>query len=360
MIRVAQVIGKCSEGGVESTIMNLYRNIDHSEVIFDFFVENESLIVNKKEIESYGGSIKIVPRYSRIFAFRKTLIKYFTQTKYDIVHVNMNAQSFIAIGAAKKAGIKVRIAHSHTSSNKKEGMRHIIKSILRVFSKKNVTNYFACSEQAGKWLFGKTKNSVYVLNNGIDYNRFAFNDKKRKEVRNKLGINENEILIGHIGRFMKQKNHRFLIDTFGLISKQNSNYKLCLIGNGEYLPDIKKLVDKKHLNGNVIFVGSVSNVEDYYSAFDLFVLPSLYEGLPVVGIEAQCNGLKCMFSNEITKESKILDGTEFLKINSSKDWANKIVNCDKKRSTFIIIDKFNIQKVANLLLQKYKEIIENV
>ena len=152
-IRVAQVIGKCSEGGVESAIMNFYRNIDHEKAIFDFFVENESLIINKKEIESYGGHVYIVPKYSHIFSFQKCLFNYFIKNNYDVIHANMNAQSFIALAPAKKAKVKVRIAHSHTTSNKQEHLRHLIKQTLRIFSKTNATNYFACSDKAGIWLF---------------------------------------------------------------------------------------------------------------------------------------------------------------------------------------------------------------
>ena len=182
VIRVAHVIGMAINGGTESLWMNYYRNIDRTKIQFDFLVESESQIINKKEIEELGGRVVIIPPYKNLFKYIKTLTKIFKENKYDIVHSNMNALSVFTLKAAKKAGINVRIAHSHSTSNHKEFGKSIIKNILRPFSKVNATHYFACSKSSAEWLFGKKmvkKNKVTIINNAVDLNRFCYDENKR-------------------------------------------------------------------------------------------------------------------------------------------------------------------------------------
>lgn len=361
-IRVAQVIGKCSEGGVESAIMNFYRNIDHEKVIFDFFVENESLIINKKEIESYGGHVYIVPKYSHIFSFQKCLFKHFKENNYDVVHANMNAQSFLALAPAKKAKVKVRIAHSHTTSNKQEHLRHLIKQTLRIFSKTNATNYFACSDKAGLWMFGKKayeKGEITFIKNSIDTNKFSFNASARNEIRSKYNVDDSTFLIGHVGRFVQVKNHGFIIDILCELNKQNHNFKLCLVGSGPYRDGIKEKVNNLGLNDKVIFVDPVPDTSKFYSSFDCFILPSLYEGLPVVGIEAQVNGLRCLFSDRVTHEAKISDYSEFLSIDNCDLWCDKIKSFNVgDRTKNVESETFDIKATAALLLKTYEKLID--
>ncbi len=360
LLRVAHVIGNISEGGIEVMMTNFYRNIDHSQVVFDFIVPNTSVVLNKEEIESYGGKVFIVPSVKKIFSYKKALKKIFSNNHYDIVHASMNALSFIPLKAAKKCDIPVRISHSHSTSHKKEHFRHIIKSMLRPFSKKYATHYFACSEKAGRWLFGNkvvNEGNVYYINNGIDLNKFKFDETKRSFIRNELDIGDLSLL-GHIGRFAPQKNHPYLIKIFEDISKINPNVGLLMVGSGQDLEKIKKDVEVKGLK-NIFFIGPVSNPNDYYQAMDCFVLPSLYEGLPVVGVEAQANGLKCFFSSEVTPEAKLLQETEFLSIKeNSKVWAEEINKYLTARNALRIsniqLEKYDINNISAYMLSLYK------
>ena len=363
-IKVAQIIASVAEGGIEMMIMNLYRNIDHDKVEFHFLVPNTSLIINAQEIESYGGKVTIVPSIKRYFKYKKALKTIFKREKYDIVHANMNALSFIPLSVAKKCSIPVRISHSHSTSHKKEGLRHIVKQLLRPFSKRYATHYFACSEKAGRWLYGDKafdSNKVTIINNAIDFEKYSFNEDVRKEIRNSLNIGENQKVIGHIGRFMSQKNHVFLLEIFQELQKFNPNTVLLLVGNGERFDEIKNFVSNKGIK-NVIFTGSVPNTSAYYQAMDCFCLPSLYEGLPVVGVEAQANGLKCFFSSEITKEAAINKQTQFLDLASgAKKWAeeiNEFLIKDKLRCSSGLDNKFNIKFIADDLLRLYTEIVK--
>ena len=280
----------------------------------------------------------------------------------------MNAVSVLTLKAAKKAGIKVRIAHSHSTSNYREFMKTIIKNILRPFSKVYATDYFACSEKAGRWLFGnKTFNEgkVTIIPNAIDIEKFKFDEIKRKEIRKNYNINDNDFVIGHVGRFVKQKNHKFLIKLFYEVKKERPYSKLLLIGDGPLRSKIETMVNKLNLQDSVIFCGVQEHTEWYYNAMDCFVLPSLYEGLPVVGVEAQANGLPCFFSKNMTREVMILQNAQFFCLKQKKVLKKIIThNCDKYRllcnkDTSKEMDEkgFNINYEANKLENKYSKLI---
>lgn len=359
MIRVAQVMGKMNFGGVEASVMNYYRNIDRTKVKFDFIVDSDSECPQKEEIELLGGKVIFVPPYQQMKSYITTLIDIFKKEKYDIVHAQLTTMSVFPLYAAKKAGIKVRIAHSHNTANRVEWKKNILKNALRPFSKKYATHYFACSELAGRYLFGNkafNKGNITVINNSIDFNKFKFNEEKRNIIRTKYGLNKN-FVVGHIGRFVKQKNHMKLIEIFYSLLKERKDAKLILIGDGPLQKNVEEKVKKLNIQDNVLFIGTVSNPYDYYNAMDVFLLPSLYEGLPVVGVEAQINGLKCLFSDNITKEAKISDNTFFLPIKNIKEWIEKLDECDNNRNiTKIELDSYNIEIQANILEKKYFDI----
>lgn len=364
IIRVAQIIGIAGTGGVESVIMNYYRHIDKTKIQFDFFVESDSIIIDKKFIESMGGKVVIIPPYKKIFKFIKELVRLLKEGNYDIVHSNMNALSVFSLFAASLAGNKIRIAHSHTTTNKKEWKKNIIKLILRPFSKVFATHYFACSEVAGRWLFGDRtfkKGKVTIINNAIDTDKFAFDFNKREKIRKELNIKD-EILIGHIGRFVPQKNHDFIINIFNDYYKQNHNSKLLLIGEGEDMTKIQNLVKEKCLLNQVIFLGGVNNTYDYYQAMDCFILPSLYEGLPVVGVEAQACLLPCYFSNNVTSEILINTNVKILNLNV-KEWVSELVkiNIFERNSCInnVLNSKYNIVKESEKLKDIYISIVKN-
>ena len=270
------------DGGVESVVMNYYRNIDKSKVQFHFICDEDSTDIPYDEIEKLGGKVIIVPPYQKLFKYQKELYKIFKENGYKIVHSHINALSVFPLRAAKKAGVPIRIAHSHTTSNKKEWKRNLAKNILRPFSKLYANKFFACTKHAGEWLFGKKiieRKELNVINNAIDLKKFEFNEKTREDLRKELGIKEDTLIIGHVGRFMKQKNHEFLIEVFKELIKKNDNSILMLIGQGPLLNDMKQKVRDLKIEDKVQFMGQVTDVEKYYNIMDVFLFPSIYEGL---------------------------------------------------------------------------------
>ena len=371
-IRVAQIMGKWLGGGVESVVMNYYRNIDRNKVQFDFICDEDSKYIPKDEIEGLGGKVILIPPYQKPFKYHKELKRVLKEGKYKIAHSHISTMSFFSLWAAKSAKVPIRIAHAHSTTNKKEKKKNLMKQLLRPFSKVFANRYFCCSELGGRWLFGdKTYDDgkVYLLNNAIDVDKFRYDEKIRKEKRKELNIKDNQLVIGHIGRFVQQKNHEFLIDIFNEIHKQNKNAILLLAGDGPLKEDIQDKVKELGLEKNVQFLGQRDDANELYQAMDAFVLPSLYEGLPVVGVEAQAAGLPCFFSTDMTKETKILDSTKFIGLtHTSKYWADKILNevklfirCD---TTEELTDKnFNIKIEAKKLEDyyfKYNKIVLHI
>ena len=367
-IRVAHIIGKWLGGGVESVVMNYYRHIDRSKIQFDFLCDEDSTNIPYEEIEQLGGRVILIPPYQKVFKYQKKLIRIFKENNYKIVHSHINTLSVFPLRAAKKAGVKVRIAHSHSTTNKKEWKKNLLKQVLRPFSKVYATDYMCCSELAGRWLFGDKaydSGKVYLLNNAIDLDKFKYNEKLRKEKRKELGISDDTLVIGHIGRFVAQKNHTFLIDIFNEVHKKNNNSILLLAGQGPLKEEIENKVKELKLNDSVRFLGQRNDVNELYQTFDVFCLPSLYEGLPVVGVEAQATGLLCIFSDDMTKETKVLDTTEFLSLNNTpKDWTDSILDDVKKykridTSKEMTSKNFNIKEEAKKLEKYYLNLYNN-
>ncbi len=334
-IRVAQIMGKWVGGGVEAVIMNYYRNIDRTKVQFDFICDEDSTNIPYDEIKKLGGQVIICPPYQKIFEYEKFLIDLFKKKSYKIVHSNINALSVFPLRAAKKAGVPVRIAHSHSTTNKKEWKKNLVKQTLKPFSKKYATDYFACSEHAGRWLFGnKTleQGKVIIINNAIDLDKFKYDEKLRKTKRKELEIKDDTLVIGHVGRFVAQKNHTFLIDIFNEIHKKEKNSILLLIGQGPLMNEIKQKVEKIGILDSVKFLGQRDDVSELYNIMDLFLFPSLYEGLGMVLIEAQVNGLPCVTSTEVPKVADITNHVQFYNLNDPINmWLN---GCNKKRFKF--------------------------
>lgn len=367
-IRVASVIGRYIGGGVEAVTINYYRNIDKNKVQLDFICDEDSTNIPYEEIERMGGKVIIIPSYSKPFKYHKALKRVLKEGNYKIIHSNINTLSVFSLFAAKCAGVPVRIAHSHSTTNKKEKKKNLMKQILRPFSKVFATDYMCCSELAGRWLFGNKeydKGNVYLLNNAIDLDKFKYNESLRKKKRKELGIKDDTLVIGHIGRFVAQKNHDFLIDIFNEIHKKNNNSILLLAGQGPLMEDIKNKVKELNLEDSVKFLGQRNDANELYQAFDVFLLPSLYEGLPVVGVEAQAAGLLCYLSDDMTKETKVLDITKFMSLNNPpKEWADNILDDVKKykridTSKEMTAKNFNIKEEAKKLEEYYLNLYNN-
>ena len=366
-IRIAHIMGKWLGGGVESVVMNYYRNIDRNKVQFDFICDEDSKYIPTDEIESLGGKVILIPPYQKPFKYHKELKKVLKEGNYKIVHSHISTMSFFSLWAAKSAKVPVRIVHAHSTTNKQEKKKNLMKQVLRPFSKVFANRYFCCSELAGRWLFGnKTYNQgkVYLLNNAIDVDKFKYNEKVRKAKRKELNIKDKDLVIGHIGRFVKPKNHEFIIDIFNEIHKQNKNTILLLAGDGPLKEEIQNKVKKIGLEKNVQFLGQRNDANELYQAMDAFVLPSLYEGLPVVGVEAQAAGLPCFLSTDMTKETKVLDSTQFISLtHDTKYWADKILKevktFERKDSSREITDNnFNIKKEIRKIEKQYQQLLE--
>lgn len=367
-IRIAQIIGKWVGGGVEAVVMNYYRHIDRNKIQFDFICDEDSTDIPYGEIKKLGGKVILIPPYQKVFKYHKELKRVLKEGNYRIVHSHINTLSVFSLFAAKRADVPIRIAHSHSTTNKKEKKKNLLKQLLRPFSKVFATDYMCCSELSGRWLFGNktyNKGKVYLLNNAIDLTKFKYDEKVRILKRKELGIKDNTLVIGHIGRFVAQKNHRFLIDIFNEIYKKNKNSLLLLAGQGPLMDEMKEKVNSLGINKNVMFLGQRNDVNELYQAFDVFLLPSLYEGLPVVGIEAQATGNLCYFSDDMTKETKILDSTVFMSLtNTAEEWADRLlenVKSFKKHDTTDEVSKygFNIEEEASKLELYYMELIHN-
>lgn len=304
-IRVAQVMGIMNRGGVEAVIMNYYRAIDRTHVQFDFFVDERSSFPQREEIELLGGHIYFVPSYTSPLRMVRALVRQFLQNHYTIVHAHLNTMNGFPLLAAKIANVPVRICHNHSTAHPGERAKTTLKYILRPFARLFATDYYACGENAAKWMYGKrvvNRNIVTLMANAIDFEKYAFSTVDRAILRSELGIPTDAFVIGHIGRFTFAKNHKFLLHLLHDTLRIHPNAVLLLVGNGELLNKTKKLAKILNVEANVRFVGERSDSNRYYSAMDVFCLPSFYEGLPVVLIEALANGLPCITSDCITHE----------------------------------------------------------
>lgn len=367
-IRIPQIVGKWLGGGIEAVVISEYLAMDKSKIQFDFICDEDSTNIPYDLIEKNGGRVIIIPPYQKAFKYHKELKKVLKENNYKIVHSHISTMSVFSLFAAKCAGVPVRIAHSHSTTNKKEKKKNLMKQVLRPFSKVFATNYMCCSELAGRWLFGDKeydKGNVYLLNNAIDLDKFKYDEKVRKKKRKELGIKDDTLVIGHLGRFVAQKNHTFLIDIFNELHKKNENSVLLLAGQGPLMEDIKNKVKELNLDDSVKFLGQRNDANELYQAFDVFLLPSLYEGLPVVGVEAQASGLLCYLSDDMTKETKVLDITKFMSLNNTpKEWADNILDDVKKykridTSKEMTAKNFNIKEEAKKLEEYYLNLYNN-
>ena len=361
-IRVAQIIGKWLGGGVESVVMNYYRHIDRTKIQFDFICDEDSTNIPYGEIEKMGGKVILIPPYQKVFKYHKKLKEVLKSGGYKIVHSHINTLSVFSLFAAKCAGVPVRIAHSHSTTNKKEKKKNLLKQVLRPFSKVFATDYMCCSELAGRWLFGNKEydnGNVYLLNNAIDLDKFKYDEEKRKEKRKELNIEDSTLVIGHVGRFVEQKNHRFLIDIFNEVHKQKEKSILLLAGQGPLMEEMKEKVKILGIEDSVKFLGQRNDINELYQAFDVFCLPSLYEGLGMVAVEAQVSGLLCVVSTEIPEIAKVTEKIVFINLeNNIKTWTetifNHLKNANRKNTNFTDgLKKYDIKLEACKLEKKY-------
>lgn len=329
--RVLQVVGIMNRGGTENMIMNYYRAIDHSKLQFDFIVHKNEKGAFDDEIEALGGRIFRAPaiRPWSYVKYFKWLNSFFSEYAADFIaiHAHIQENSGFSLYFAKKHGIKNRIMTSHTAPQKKD-YKFIFREFARPFFKRSVTMKLACGGKAGKYLY--RSNDFIILPNAIDISRFSFNQEIRGKIRNKLGFGKDQIVIGHVGRFDRAKNHKFIIDVFDYCLKKNNNVILLLVGDGYLRDSMKKYSEQLNISENVLFTGGCSNVNEILQAMDVFFMPSLYEGLPVSVIEAQASGLHCVLSDTIDRSTDITGNVKFLSLNQPiAEWSNEIMKMAK-------------------------------
>ena len=360
-------------GGAETMIMNYFRNVDRSKIIFDFLLLRPERGAYDDEIEALGGIIYRLPPISpsTFFVFNKELKEFFkVHPEYDIVHSHLNSLSTFILKAAKPTA-NIRIAHSHIAIspiklkdffNKnldlKTTIKEYIQSKLKTQVAKHATHYFACGEKAGRWMFGdNAADKVTVLNNAIDAAKFKFDQNISLNKKEELGLKE-KIVIGHVGRFNDQKNHLFLISIFNEVLKNKPNTVLLLVGVGDLMPKIKSEADKLGISESILFLGARRDIPELLQCFDLFLFPSLYEGLPVTLIEAQAAGLNIIASNTITSEVNFGDLITFISLEQSPElWAKMVIeklNYDREDTQKMIIENhYDIKSNARMLEEFY-------
>lgn len=358
-IKVLYFVDRLRHGGIQQMIVEILKKMDKEKVQIDLLVFDDGQtyplekVVKDLEINLYKIDAWIWKPWDYIKQ-AKALDKFFKEHHdYKVVHMHSSSKNFMVMKIAKKYGINVRIAHSHNIGfQSKNKIKILVGDIFKKPLKKYATHYFACSTLAGKWLFGNSE--VKVIHNAVDYEKFKFNGAKRDELRKELGI-ENNLVIGNVGRFTTQKNHTFLIDIFNEIHKQNENTSLMLVGIGEKEQEIRDKVIRLGLEKNVKFMGFCNNTNELFWCMDVFLMPSLYEGLPVVGVEAQCTGLPCFVSKDvITDEVKIANNVTFIELEkTAEEWADIILNSDLERK-----DTYQELKNAGYFIEQTVEELE--
>ncbi|TVY05646.1 glycosyltransferase family 1 protein [Paenibacillus cremeus] len=361
-VRILQVVTIMNRGGLETMLMNYYRQMDRSRIQFDFMVHRAEKGQYDDEISRLGGKIYRMPqiRPGNYGVYFKMLDEFFVNhPEYRLIHSHINENSSFVLRAAKQAGVHSRIAHSHTS-NLGVDFKLPFRIYARLFMKNSASMYFACSESAGQWLFGKkllNSGNVTILKNAINLDEFRYSSELRNEIRKKLNIVGGKLVVGHVGRFHKSKNHEFLIDIFKALNKKNPNSVLLLAGDGEERQYIEEKVSNLGLTSAVIFLGIRDDIARVMQAMDIFLFPSFFEGAPVVMIEAQATGLTCVVSDTITREIDLTGRVKYMSLKESPDvWADSILALPQEHedTTDLLRQKgYDIVTTANSLGEFY-------
>ncbi|WP_299216936.1 glycosyltransferase family 1 protein [uncultured Aquimarina sp.] len=374
-IRVLQVFTIMNRGGAESMIMNYYRNMDRTKIQFDFLVHRKQSAAFDQEITDLGGKIYRFDPINPLFpgSYYKNLRLFFKEhSEYKIIHSHLNTFSYFPLKVAKEFGVPCRIAHAHIALEKikfsnifsgGEGLKETLKSIIKIWLKRRIhkptTHNFTCGDKAGIWLFGSDTNHT-TMNNAVDAEKFIFNEETRASYRKEFNF-ENQLVIGHVGSFTKQKNHSYLLKIFSELLQSYPQSKLILIGGGPLKESIKSEAVELGIQGDVKFLGVREDIPQLIQMLDFFVFPSFYEGLPVTLIEAQSAGLKIIASDTITEEVLLTDDIKFLSIKENPSfWVKPILdlkNYERKNNLDIIKDKKydikqNVKEIEKFYLQQ--------
>lgn len=364
-MKVLQVGLGNNPGGVEAFVMNYYRKLSDNGVQFDFVCMYETLAY-EEEIRMLGGNVFFIPNIKRdYFGYVRGFHKLLEEQQYDVVHVNMlSAANVVPLRLSRQAGVKKVVAHSHNASTP-----GIIRKIMHGMNRNKIGKYanvkLACGEKAAVFMFGeegKQREKVSILQNAIDVEKYLFSEKNRTKLRGELGW-DRQFVIGHVGRFDIQKNHAAILEIFREVKKMDDTAVLCLIGDGELRPDIEEKIQKYKMTDAVYFAGVRDDVEKYLSAMDVFLLPSLFEGLPFVLVEAQANGLPCVVADTVSSEAFLTEDIVSLPLEEQySSWAKKILQYkdwkrpdSRKTSERLKEAHFDISVEAKRLISLYQE-----
>lgn len=373
-IRILHVLGGTGLGGAESRIMDLYRQMDREEIQFDFLVHSSAVKragddasgrepqFYDEEIRNMGGQIYVLPKFKvyNYFAYRNAVRVFFANHhEYRVVQGHMTSTASIYLPIAKRAGVPVTVAHSRSAGVGK-GLKAIATKILRKNLYRKTDYCFACSEAAGIDAFGQAwvnSGNVKIIHNAVDAEKFVYQPEMRAAARKRLGI-ENKLVLGHVGRFNFPKNHPYLIEVFAALYALKKDVVLLLLGDGEDKAKIERKCEELGIKEHVLFMGNQRRPEDYYQVFDFFLLPSFYEGLPGVLVEAQAAGLKCIVSDKVTKEAQATDLVTYMSIEQPAEaWAKEILQQADydRRNTYqeIVQSGFDVKAQAKIYRNFY-------
>ncbi|MGI5990075.1 MAG: glycosyltransferase [Lachnospiraceae bacterium] len=370
MRKILEAFGEpISNGGQETFVISVLKHMNLDDLKVDLFTpyycdnDNYAEFIKEHNGKIFAGNVPFVVGGTRkeVIPVLKTFL---AKNRYDVIHIHSGSTSILAYYAkiAKDNNIQRIIVHSH-SSGEKENIKHIlIKTFASRIFKKCATDYCACSLAAAKWKFPKSiLPRVEIIRNGVDLDKFGYNEITRNNIRNNFKISESTLVLGHVGRFTHEKNQTFLIDVLNeyINSNPGKQVKMILVGDGDELESVKSKTQKLHLENNVIFTGASDHVSDIMQAFDIFIFPSLYEGLGIVGIEAQAAGLPVIASKSIPKEINVLGNVEFINLNEGpQEWAKAINNVkissrnvDKK---LFIREQYDVNYTAYCIKKLYE------
>lgn len=360
MIRVIFVVKNMRlSNGIASYAMNYFRRLNGNEIRFDFLIISDVGSPYYKDIEQDGSKVYLMPSYKRrpleVIPFLKKL---FTETHYDVLHCNVMNSGSLVLKIAKKYGIPVRILHSHATQTGDKKWKQIRNKLFCGISLKNANYYFSCSHLAGDYLFGK--DNYHLILNAIEVEKYAFNASVRKKLREEEQCDDKLVLMT-VGRFTKQKNPEFIVEIVKALQSTRSDFVLWWFGNGELEVSIKEKARESGADKNIKFWGANSSVNEYYSAADVFILPSIYEGLPVVGIEAQVAGLPIIFSDCVTREAQIAKNVKYLSIADAMSWASEICEAENNNHldnlNGIDLSMYRIENQCGKLKQLYYDLL---
>lgn len=355
--KVALVVGDATKGGVISCVYNFVRRRPEGFET-DVFVNGETPY--RERLERASARVFSYPKVFSVLSCVARLRKKFRKEKYDVVHVHMTTLSFVPLFAALLAGVKVRICHAHSTTHRDEGFRYFVKNALRPLNVLFATHLAACSEKAARWMYGKRKN-VFVLRNAVDETRFVYDETYADREREKYGLKRGKTF-GFVGRLERQKNVLFLADILAEAVGRDEEIKLLIAGDGSLRGKFLDRCAALGVRENVLFWKEEGDVGKVYSLFDVFLLPSLYEGSPLVAVEAQVSGLPCLLSDTVTKECAFTPSVRFLPATDGKEWAEEgIKQASLPRfdnGKYIPGSGYSLEEERRRLYEYYKECVD--